>query len=319
MHPEFRPLPLLRNGHLQTLLGHWLPGRRVEQRPREQILWLPDGDGLMLYDNKPTGWRPGHPVAVIVHGLSGSHASVGVQRVAARLLQRGARVVRLDMRGAGKGVTLARKCYHAGRSADVRAVLEEVHAWAPESPLLLIGLSLGGAIALRMAGEAGSNLLPGLTRVAALGPPIDLERSALLLARPHNRIYDRTFVRDLLQTVRKRHRHFPDLPPLRLPSRLTVWLFDDLYVAPLSGFENALEYYRRAAAMPLLEQIAVRTLVLTARDDPFVAVEPFEEARFSSAVELHIAPHGGHLGFLGWDGVGGIRWAEQRLVEWLLS
>jgi predicted alpha/beta-fold hydrolase len=319
MSADFRPLPLLHNGHLQTLLGFWLPGERVHRHPREQVLPLLDGDALMLYDNIPTGWQPERPVAVVVHGLSGSHASACVHRMAAQLLRRQVRVVRLDLRGAGKGVWLARGCYHAGRSEDIRAVLEEVRRWAPESPLLLVGLSLGGALALRLASEAASRPVAGLARIAAVGPPIDLERCAALLGRSYNRIYESAFVRDLVADVHRRHRHFTDLPPVRFPARLTVRGFDDLYTAPRSGFAGAADYYCRASVLPLLHRIEVPTLVLTARDDPFIAVEPFEEAAFSPAVEVHILQHGGHLGYVGWDGAGGIRWGERRMVEWLLS
>jgi predicted alpha/beta-fold hydrolase len=319
MPTDFRPLPLLRNNHLQTLLGFWLPGGRVSRHPRQQILPLPDGDALMLYDNIPRGWQPGGQIATVVHGLSGSHASACVQRVAARLLRRKVRVVRLDLRGAGKGVTLARGCYHGGRSGDIRAVLEEVHRWAPSSQLLLVGLSFGGALALRLAAEAAAHPVPNLVRVAAVAPPIDLERCSALLARPDNRMYESTFLRDLVAEVRRRHQHFADLPPVRFPARLSMRAFDDLYTAPRSGFTGAADYYRRASALPLLDRIHLPTLVLAARDDPFIAVEPFEEASFSPAVQLHILPYGGHLGFLGFDGAGGIRWAEQRMVEWLLA
>src|SRR5919197_164082 len=142
MDPDFRPLPLLSNPHLQTLVGYWLRGARCPEPDREVALRLPDGDALLLYDNVPRGWRPGAPVALLLHGLTGSHASTHVQRPAFGLLLRGLRVVRLDLRGAGKGLRLARGAYHAGRTKDVRAALGEVHRWSPASPLLLYGVSL---------------------------------------------------------------------------------------------------------------------------------------------------------------------------------
>src|SRR5437868_8728387 len=95
---EFRPLPLLRNPHVQTLLGHWLRGPGLNRPTRVHVLRLPDGDALVLHDTTPAGWRPGDPVAVLLHGLSGSHASAGVVRLAGLLLARGLRVVRLDLR-----------------------------------------------------------------------------------------------------------------------------------------------------------------------------------------------------------------------------
>jgi uncharacterized protein len=316
---DFRPLPLLGNRHVQTLLGHLLPGPQAARPARSVVVWLPDGDGLVLHDNIPPGWRPGAPIAVLVHGLGGTHASPPVQRLAWRLLARRLRVVRLDLRGAGQGLPLARRCYHGGRSADVRSALEEVHRWCPSSPLLLLGISLGGAIVLRLAGEAGENPVPGLARVAAIAPPIDLERSAALLSQPHNRLYEQQFVREVSAEAYKRQRYFPDLPPLAFPRPLTMRLFDDLYTAPRNGFAGGLDYYRRASALPFLSRIRVPSLILTARDDPFIAVDPFEELKPPSSVEMHILPWGGHLGFVGWDGAGGVRWGERRAIDWLIS
>jgi predicted alpha/beta-fold hydrolase len=313
----FRPLPLLGNAHVQTVLAQWLPGPDCPRPDRRYIVWLPDGDGLVLHDNIPPGWQPGGPIALLLHGLSGSHTSLQVRRLGGLLLPRRVRVVRMDLRGAGQGLTLARRFYHAGRSEDVRAALAHLHKISPASPLLLLGASLGGALALRLAGEAAERPVPGLTRVAVLAPPIDLERCAALVALPRNRVYEDTFMRDLLLEARQRQRYFPDLPPLRFRRRMTIRLFDDIYTAPRSGFADALDYYRRASCAPLIPNIPVPTLIITARDDPFIAVEPFEALRVPPHVLVRILPQGGHVGFLGWDGAGGIRWAERRVVDWV--
>jgi predicted alpha/beta-fold hydrolase len=317
---DFRPLPLLRNPHVQTVLAALVPGLDCPLPDRRHIVHLPDGDCLVLHNNTPPGWKPGDPLALLVHGLSGSHASPHIRRLAALLLARRVRVVRMDLRGAGAGVALARSVYHAGRSDDVRAALAEVHRWSPTSPLLLIGLSLGGALALRLAGEAADRPVPGLTRLAAISPPIDLPRCAALLSLPQNRIYEDNFIRDLLIEARQRQRFFPDLPPLNFPRRrLTMPLFDDLYTAPRCGFADALDYYRTTTCAPLIANIQIPTLILTARDDPFIAVEPFEELKVPQNILVRIVNHGGHIGFLGWDGCGGIRWAERRIVDWMLQ
>jgi predicted alpha/beta-fold hydrolase len=316
---DFRPLPLLGNAHLQTLLGHWLRGPRLRQPAREHVLWLPDGDGLLLHDIAPSDWEPGDPIALLVHGLTGSHASPQIQRLGLYLLTRGVRVVRMDLRGAGKGLPLARQSYHGGRSEDVRAALAEIHGWSPTSPLLLLGVSLGGNIVLKLAGEAADRPIPNLVRVASMSAPIDLERSAALLAHPRNRLYEAFFLRDLLTEVGLRQRYFRDLPPVRLPARLTIRLFDDLYTAPRSGFADALDYYRRASSFRLIERIGVPTLIVTARDDPFIAVAPFEELRVPEHITVRILPRGGHLGFLGWDGLRGVRGVERCVAEWLVE
>jgi predicted alpha/beta-fold hydrolase len=314
---DFRPLPLLRNPHVQTVLGALVPGPNCPLPDQRHLIRMPDGDRLVLHNNTPLGWKPGDPLALLIHGLSGSHASPNVCRLAALLLARRVRVVRMDQRGAGAGVALARGVYHAGRSDDVRAALVEMHKWSPTSPLLLIGLSLGGALALRLAGEAASLPVPGLTRLVAVSPPIDLPLCSALLSLPQNRIYEDNFLRDLLIAARQRQRFFPDLPPLRLPRRLTMRLFDDLYTAPRSGFADALDYYHKASCAALVPNIPIPALILTARDDPFIAIEPFEKLQVPPHILVRIVKHGGHLGFLGWDGCGGIRWAERRIVEWI--
>jgi predicted alpha/beta-fold hydrolase len=316
---DFHPLPFLGNRHVQTVLGFWL--RRFLPPPpaRSHVLPLPDGGAVVLHDTLPPRWQPGEGVAVLVHGLGGSHASPIVCSLALRLAAAGLRVVRLDLPGAGKALTLSRRGYNGGASADVRAALEEIHRRCPHSPLLLAGISLGGNIVLKLAGEAADQAIPGLSRVAALGPPIDLGRCAALLARPHNRFYEQRFVRELSTAARRRQQLFPDLPPLRLPARLSLRLFDELYTAPRGGFASADDYYHKCSAFSLIPCIAVPALILTARDDPFVAVEPFEELTAPPGVEVHIVPRGGHLGFLGRDGAGGIHWAEEAMARWLLA
>jgi predicted alpha/beta-fold hydrolase len=317
MTDDFQPLPLLGNTHVQTVLGNLLRGPSLHVATSSHHVSLDDGDRLVIYDSAPGRWRMGGPVAVLVHGLGGDHRSAFVSRTARMLLPRGWRVVRMDLRSCGKGVTLARRPYHAGSSEDVRAALALIHRWSPHSPLALIGFSLGGNIALKLAGEAAGRPVPGLTRVAAVAPPIDLERCAGLIGQPRNRFYELHFLRELLALFRRRHRRFPDLPRVRFPKPLSMRTYDELYTAPRCGFTGALDYYRRSSSLPLIGQIQIPALLLTARDDPFIAVEPFEKLTAPAHVDVRILERGGHLGFLGWDGAGGIRWAERRLVEWL--
>ncbi len=123
----------------------------------------------------------------------------------------------MELRGTGEGLPLARGVYHGGRSADVRAALAHMHDLSPRSPLLLMGVSLGGHLALGVAGEVPQHPVPGLRRVAALSPPVDLGLCAGLLGRPNNWIYEEMFVRCVLDDARRRQRYFPDLPPLRFP------------------------------------------------------------------------------------------------------
>jgi predicted alpha/beta-fold hydrolase len=314
---DFRPLPFLGNRHLQTLLGTFWDGQIPSFVTRERHVVLPDGDRLVLHDSTPANWMRGNPIALLVHGLGGTHASGYMRRVTSMLLPHGIRVVRMDLRGCGRGAALSRHTYNGACSQDVRAAAEEIGRWSPSSPIIVIGFSLGGNIVLKLAGEAASKPLPGLDRVVAMAAPIDLVRCAALISSPRNRLYELHFVQAMIKQVRQHQRHFPDLPAFRISYQATLREFDNLYTAPRGGFADATDYYRRASAFPLVPHIQVPTLVLTARDDPFIAAEPFEELRVPPHIEVQISPQGGHMGFLGRDHAGGIRWAERRVVDWV--
>jgi uncharacterized protein len=314
----FRPLPGLSNPHLQTILGTLWRGRIPPLQSTARLVPLPDGDQLLVYDSVPRTWLPGDWVALQVHGLGGCYESGTMRRVAAGLLLYGIRVVRINLRGAGPSLPLCRQLYNGGCSADIRRVAEDVGRWAPASPLVLIGFSLGGNIVLKLAGEAAADPLAGLAGVAAVSAPIDMVRCCEMLATPSNRFYDRHYVTRLVSQVRRHQQLFPDQPAVHFPRRLTLRQFDELHTAPRWGFADALDYYRRASALPWVPRIAVPACMMTARDDPFIAVEPFEALPRRQGFEIHIADRGGHLGFLGPDGAGGIRWAERRVVEWVL-
>lgn len=311
----FSPLPLLHNPHVQTILGNLLPvGSRLPPSQRRWIA-LPDGDAIAAHETVPRDSHPARPIAILVHGLGGSHQSTYMIRTTRRLRDLGWRVFRLDLRGAGVGMRYARRLYNAACSDDIAQAVTTIAHCFPSSPIALVGFSLGGNIVLKHVGERGDAVHPALIGVAALGPPIDLERCSELIAKLP--FYDRWYVRHLLQQVAEHSRVRPEIPLMRFPPNLTLQQFDDIYTAPRWGYANALEYYKDASAFPRIPSIRVPTLILTARDDPFVAVAPFEEITPPANVEIQIAMHGGHLGFLGHDGAGGIRWAETRVIEWL--
>jgi predicted alpha/beta-fold hydrolase len=308
---------LLANPHVQTVLGNLLTGADFPLAARQHHVALADGDQIALHDTQPFSWQGGGPLALLVHGLGGSHQSAYLRRIARDLVANGVRVFRMDLRGCGAGIALAKRFYYAGCSADVRAVIEYLQHALPTSPLVVAGFSLGGNIVLKMAGEGTAAPLPNLRGVVAVAPPIDLVRCSELISR--QRFYDAFYARNLTSQVSRHQRLHPDVPRVRFPARTTLRQFDDIYTAPRWGFADSLDYYRRASAEPWVPKIQMPTFILTSRDDPFVAVEPFDNLPPTPHVELHIAPRGGHLGFLGPDGAGGIRWAERRVVAWMLQ
>jgi len=314
----FRPFPFLGRPHLQTILASQLhlpfgPPSRVEH------VVVPGGDRVALEVSTPDGWRPDGPTALLVHGLCGSSRSPYLVRLARRLHRRGIRSVRMNLRGCGPGRGLAREPYHSGRSEDLHAVLTHLLAGAPGSGIAVAGFSLGGNIALKLAGELASEATASIACVVAVCPPVDLLASSRKLARSENRLYESLFVRDLRRDVLHRQRCFGDPAPA-LGRRMSLREFDDAYTAPRCGFADALDYYARASSAPLLPRIAVPTRILIAEDDPLIDAATLRDMPLPPHVHVEWSPHGGHLGFLGRPGgPGGFRWMDSLVLEWILG
>lgn len=343
--PTFIPHVLFRGGHAQTLAAVVLRGPSVDETAVKHEVPLGDGDRLILHDDRPADWAPGGRAALLIHGLAGCHASPYMLRIARRLNARGIRTFRMDLRGCGAGVALARHSYHSGRSDDARQALLKIAELCPRSPVVLVGFSLGGNITLKLLGEAPASVPENLERGMAVCPPIDLLECVDALRRGVNRLYDRYFTRLLLEQVAARQNLVPDtiVPPgwptsdarrsgthnrgkptctahpptplQRLPRG--IYEFDDRFTAPIAGFGSAENYYRLCSSAQFVHAIRVPTLILAAADDPLVPSAAYSRLTTPSAVSLHVAESGGHLGFLSRSNTDADwRWMDWRVVEW---
>ena len=313
----FRPFPWLTDRHAQTLVASQI-NFASEPPAVTRLVRLPDGDQIALEVSTPEAWQPEDPTVVLLHGLCGCHLSPYMVRLARKLWRRGLRAVRMNMRGCGSGQGLARQPYHSGRSDDVLAVLADLRQGAPRSSITAIGFSLGGHLVLKLAGELQAAAATYLAQVIAVSPPADLYACVQLLAQPSNRLYERRFVRLLKAAVAARQASFPDLPPVSLPRRLSLYDFDDLYTAPQSGFRDADDYYRQCSSAPLVPHITIPCRILFAADDPVVDTTIFDHVDLSPQVQVLHTTHGGHLGFLGLPGhPGGYRWMDAQLLQWI--
>ncbi len=319
--PHFQPHFLLRLGHLQTLAGFFLPRPAWDETAQRHVVPVSDGDQIVLHDDCPPQWQPADRTALLVHGLSGSHASPYMMRIARKLNGRGIRTFRMDLRGCGAGLALARLPYHSGRSDDTAAALAAIAQLCPQSPTSLVGFSLGGTISLNLLADTNNPPPPNLDRCLAICPPIDLAASVAALRIGANRLYDRFFVRTLLQQMDAQLQVRPDSPRtvFARPPR-GMGEFDNAYTAPICGFGTAENYYRQCSPISSLPEVRLPTLILAAADDPLVPRACFDEARLSPTTALHITQFGGHLGFIGGTRENtDRRWMDWRVVEWVAS
>jgi uncharacterized protein len=315
----FRPLPCLTHPYLQTIVAAKLTWSR-EPPSTTHLVELSDGDTIAMEVSTPRGWRPHDPTAVLLHGLCGSHRSPYMQRLARKLWRSGLRAIRMNLRGCGSGRGLARYPYHSGRSADVLAVLESLLQTTPQSPVTLIGFSLGGNIVLKLAGELSAGVPDNLQRVIAVCPPADLVACSRLLQQPANRFYNRYFTRLLCAEAFDRHSRFPDLRRVELPAELSIYAFDESYTAPQCGFRDALDYYRQCSAAPLVPRLTIPGHILFAADDPLIDAHMFDGVALPPYVQVIRTRYGGHLGFLGRPGgAGGYHAMDAQLLVWITA
>ena len=316
--PPFRPHPLLRGGHAQTIAGVYLPSGRERYAAAQHRLQLEDGDQIVVHDDCPTDWKPGGRAVLLIHGLGGCHGSPYMVRITRKLIARGVRVFRMDLRGWGAGAKLAQQPFHAARIDDISTVIERVQEIAGQSCLCVAGFSLGGNMLLKLL---GTRSIDGVDRAIAVGPPIDLMYCCSNLERGMGRLYDRNYARFLWNHVRERAKDVPICGQAiqQRPPRQIVE-FDERFTAPWGGFDSVEHYYDTASAKGSLSGIRIRTTILTADDDPVVPGEIFDKVETSGSVTIHRTTHGGHLGYIGRrNGDPDRRWMDWRVVEWVCA
>ncbi|MEO7932883.1 MAG: alpha/beta fold hydrolase [Chthoniobacterales bacterium] len=312
---SFRPACGLGNGHVQTIwpvLFRRLPNI-TNQRER---LDLPDGDFLDLdwarHEVIPHVRRR---LVILTHGLESSSCDVSIQGMAAAFYEAGWDVLAWNMRGCSGEPNRLPRFYHSGETRDLAAVIDHVSTSYDE--VGLIGFSLGGNIILKYLAEP--NIAPSITGAVTFSVPCDLASSVDRLDAPDGRIYTRRFIRSLRAKIHEKKRHFPaEFDVTRLETMRTFHEFDSAYTAPLHGFSSAEDYWRRASCLPVLGRIRVRTLLVSAINDPFLspACLPFAAARESDFLHLETPASGGHCGFIS-SRCPTVGWPETRALEFL--
>ena len=311
--------PRFRGGHRQTLYA-WAKPRKFPRLPRPVTRYFDVApDARVLAHCHWHEHRREHPTLLLLHGLEGSSQAHYMAGMADKAWAAGWNVVRLNQRNCGQTEHLSRGLYHSGLTHDPLFVLRELVSADGVRTLAVAGYSLGGNLALKLAGELGEMPLPELKAVCAISPTMDLAVCVKALERRSNFPYQWNFVRNLKKRMRRKAAAYPDHYPLEPLGRVwTVRQFDELYTAPHHGFLDADDYYHRASAVRVIDRIRVPTLIMTAENDPFVPVAPFQTDEVSQHASLSvvITADGGHCAFIeaeepGYDGY----WAEREVVR----
>ena len=316
---EFRPR--FTGGHRQTLYA-WARPRRFPRLPQPVVRYFDVAPEARVLAH--CHWHDradDHPTLLLLHGLEGSSLAHYMCGIADKAWTAGWNVVRLNQRNCGGTERLSRGLYHSGLTNDPAFVIRELVERDGIPAIAVAGYSLGGNLALKLAGEFGDSPPRELRAVCAVSPTMELAVCVHALERRSNVVYQWNFVRNLKARMRRKAAAYPDDYSLDALGRVrTVREFDEVYTAPHHGFMDAADYYHRASAARVLDRIRVPTLILTAADDPFVPVDPFTRPEVTRHPHLTvvITPEGGHCAFVergseDYDGY----WAEREIVRFV--
>jgi predicted alpha/beta-fold hydrolase len=313
-HTAFSPYSApfwLPGGHLQTLHPAVLTRHQTVEYRRER--WeLADGDFI------DTDWVEAEntdlyePVVVLFHGLEGSSNSQYAKAVMAATLKKGWRGVVIHFRGCSGEPNRLPRAYYAGDTHEIEMMLSKVRQQTPNAPIFAIGFSLGGNALLKWLGESGEHASTVINKAIAVSAPIDLAASANALDTGLNQyLYTPNFVSTLRPKALAMAKRFPGLLDThKIKSAKTIYDIDNAFTAVLYGAADAQQYYAENAAKPWLKTITLPTLILNAKNDPFIPSESLPTTDdVSSTVTLEYPDTGGHVGFSGQD-----NWLPNRIL-----
>lgn len=309
--PPYRSPPWLPGGHLQTL---WAKTRQPLRPPyRRELFADSSGQTQVAYDWVDSA-HTNTPLVVLFHGLEGSSDSHYARALMHAVRRRGWQGCVVHFRGCGGVPNTAPLAYHSGDSTEIGHYLATLRRVQPQRRLCAAGVSLGGNALAKYLGETGTAAL--CDAAAVISAPLDLPAAGAALEHGlSRRLYAPYFLRTLLPKVRAETGHYPCFDLQAALRSRSLGDFDHAFTAPVHGFADKDDYYRRAAAKPLLRSIHRPTLVLNAQNDPFMPAAALPSVTdVSEHIHLLQPSHGGHAGFVSGSGTGHIRWLPETVL-----
>ncbi len=320
MH-DYRAPWWLPGGNLQTIWSARLARRHPGPAPRwRRERWdTPDGDFIDVDFADSAHTLPSAPLLVMFHGLEGSSDSHYSQAFAHAADEAGMALAIPHFRGCSGELNRAPRAYHSGDYQEIGWILQRLRERA-SAPVWAVGISLGGNALLRWAEESGNKAARTASRVAAVCSPIDLAAGGHAIGQGFNRlVYTRMFLNTMKPKALLKLQQHPGLfDAERLRAARTLYEFDNVFTAPLHGFRNTEDYWKRASAKPHLHRIRIPALVLNALNDPFVPAECLPSpTQVGRHVTLWQPRHGGHVGFAKGRLPGQVLDLPREVLRWM--
>jgi hypothetical protein len=312
----------LPGGNAQTIYSAKLAQRYVGEKPHwHRERWdTPDGDFVDVDWRSDDAALPDHaPLLVLFHGLEGSSSSHYAQAFAQEAKLRGWHMAVPHFRGCSGELNWAPRAYHSGDFEEVGWMLSRFQM-QHQGPIFAVGISLGGNALMRWAGEMGHSANQVVQGIASVCSPIDLTASGHAIDSGFNKaVYARMFLATMKPRAMQKLAQFPGLfDQQELRAASTLYAFDNVFTAPLHGFNGTDDYWDRASAKPGLSRVQVPALVLNARNDPFIPADclPTQD-QVSDHVTLWQPEEGGHVGFASGTFPADLQEMPWAVMEWM--
>jgi len=304
-----------KNRHVQTVWGHLF--RRLPKLPvmLRRRLELDDGDFIDV-DIYP---RENRPTLLLLHGLEGSIDSPYMRGMIESVKARDWQIVVKHFRSCSGEPNRLIRSYNSGVSEDLHTVLEKLKQQSIKVDYI-VGYSLGGNVLLKWLGEQSEKV--NVKAAVAVSVPLMLNVCADEIHQGFSRMYEIALLRTLRQKTLQKTLKFGSsiLPEIRdIPKLNSFWKFDNQVTAPTHGYKNAEDYYKKASSRQFVKHIRIPTLIIQAKDDPFMNANVLPDMNeIPNNVTLEANAHGGHVGFI----KGKWPWSaeyylEQRIPEYL--
>lgn len=320
MSQYFDPIRWAKNPHLQTLLP-----RIVRRTPRLTPYWqrlnLPDNDFVDLAWSEDPKLASHKPRLVIFHGLEGGFKSPYAHGMLSAAKARGWLGVVMHFRGCSGEPNRQKRIYHSGETDDARYFLNWLQAEFGPQPTAAVGYSLGGNMLAYYLAESGDNAV--LDAAVIVSAPLMLEPCSIKIEQGFSRFYQWYLLKGLKSNATRKLIRYPHSLPISLLSIKSIKKlrqFDDLITSKIHGFKDALDYYRQCSALPLLNNIKKATLIIHAKDDPFMSTDVIPDiATLPKNIEYQLTEFGGHVGFVSGKLSKPVMWLEKRIPDWLTT
>jgi predicted alpha/beta-fold hydrolase len=312
----------LKNRHFQTLYSSFFkksPNLNFDIQRFE----LSDGDFVDCYWYKTHLSKKNTPIVVLFHGLAGSYRSPYIQTTMQKLSDAGFNSVLMHFRGCSTQPNRVARSYHSGETEDAKAFLAHLKQKFPHALLFGVGYSIGGNMLLKLLGEMKEG--SPFAKAISISAPLQLDICADVIDKGFSKIYQYVLLKSLKKSLLYKYKTFNMKSLIKngekqIKQIKTFWEFDDIYTAPIHGFKTAKNYYKKCSSKQFLKDIKTPTLIIHAKDDPFMSIEILPTAdELSQDVKLELYQNGGHVGFISGTIFSPKYWLEDRILEFFSS